>query len=161
MQPAETETDKSEDTRLNMNDRKYDDIIDLPNYKSKIRPRMSNSDRAAQFLPFAALTGHGAAIQETARTTKRKIELTDEEKEIVSAKLRFIREVYGYKTDVTITYFTPDSKKPGGAYVERNCRIAKIDEDERKIYVYGGEKISIEDVLTIEGDVFCGFCTSE
>ena len=92
----------------------YDDIINLPHPVSAKHPRMPMMDRAAQFSPFAALVGHGAAIEETARLTNRRVELTEEEKALLDDKLRLLLET---GREGAITYFLPDGRKDGGAYV--------------------------------------------
>ena len=108
----------------------YDDIINLPHPSSAKHPRMPMSDRAAQFSPFAALTGHGAAIEETARLTDRRIELTEEEKTVLDEKLRLLLETGG---EGMITYFLPDERKDGGAYVTKLGTIKKIDPLEGRV----------------------------
>ena len=95
----------------------YSDIINLPHHQSKTRPHMTNYNRAAQFAPFAALTGHSEAIDETARLTDSKIELDEYEKEIIDRKLRIITENISTMPEITVCYFVPDEKKAGGAYV--------------------------------------------
>ena len=97
----------------------YEDIINLPHYVSPVHPPMPLSDRAAQFAPFAALTGYGDVIKETARQTDRKPELTEEEKQELDYKLQMAVSLPGEKPAVTITYFVPDKKKAGG-YRQRN-----------------------------------------
>ena len=96
---------------------KYKDIIDLPHHQSKKRQRMSMIDRAAQFSPFAALTGHNDAIIETARLTDRQIELDEGTKSIINEKIQMISDYLSEKPTVTITHFEPDIKKDGGAYI--------------------------------------------
>ena len=113
---------------------KYEDIINLPHPVSKKHPRMSLYDRAAQFSPFAALTGHNAAIIETARLTEKKIRQSEDAISILNEKLHIITENLG--AEVTITYFLPDDRKEGGAYVRhtgavkngvRNCILQSKD----------------------------------
>ena len=99
----------------------YEDIIDLP-YPRK-RQRMSNSDRSAQFSPFAALTGFGAAIMETARLTDRKIELDEGGKALLDEKLRKIEDEICDQPEVTVTYFRQDLRKAGGAYLQKRGRV--------------------------------------
>lgn len=135
-----------------MDNHKYDDIIDLPHYQSKTRPKMSNYDRAAQFSPFAALTGHSAAIAETARLTERKRNLTDEEKNIISEKLHYIAEVCRFDTEIVFTYFVPDRSKQGGEYVTKVCRIEAVDEIERCVRLSSGERVGIDNIMAIEGE---------
>ncbi len=90
---------------------KYDDIINLPHFVSKKHPQMSLYQRSAQFAPFAALVGYDEAIEETARLTDKKIELSDGEIEIINSKLQEIKEIIDNKPQIEITYFVPDSKK--------------------------------------------------
>ena len=125
----------------------YDDIINLPHPNSAKHPRMSMIDRAAQFSPFAALTGHGAAIEETARLTDRRIELTEEEKTVLDEKLRLLLETGG---EGMITYFLPDERKDGGAYVAKLGTIKKIDPLEGRVILTDHTPIHIEDILEIE-----------
>ena len=126
----------------------YDDIIDLPHPTSARHPRMSMTDRAAQFSPFAALTGHGAAIQETARLTDRKIELTEDEKAVLDEKLCLLLDAGG---EAVFTYFLPDEKKKnGGAYVTAAGSIKKLDLLERRVILTDGAIIPVEDILEIE-----------
>ena len=93
----------------------YDDIIDLPHHVSETHPPMSRADRAAQFSPFAALTGYDAAVRETARMTERRIELDEGVKAELNARLNCILEHLSEHPQVSITYFMPDEKKSGGA----------------------------------------------
>lgn len=128
----------------------YDDIIDLPHHVSATRPQMSMMDRAAQFSPFAALTGYDAAIKETARLTDQKIDLDDYEKEEINDKIQLITEHFGEDFEVVITYFQPDSRKAGGAYVDAVGIVKKIDEYDRVIILQDGKKIPIDDILDID-----------
>ena len=128
----------------------YDEIIDLPHHVSATRPQMSMMDRAAQFSPFAALTGYDASIRETARLTDQKIDLDDYEKEEINDKIQLITEHLGENFGVVITYFQPDSKKAGGAYVDAVGIVKKIDEYERVIIFQDGKKIPIDDILDID-----------
>ena len=97
-------------------ERTYEDIINLPHHVSAVHPPMPLSDRAAQFAPFAALTGYGEVIKETARQTDRKPELTEDEKQALDYKLQMAVSLPGEKPMVTVTYFVPDRKKAGGSY---------------------------------------------
>ena len=128
----------------------YSDIIDLPHHVSVTRPQMSMMDRAAQFSPFAALTGYDAAIKETARLTDQKIELDDYEKEEINDKIQLIAEHIREDFEVVITYFQPDGKKAGGAYVDALGVVKKIDEYERMIVFQEGRKVPIDDILEIK-----------
>ena len=128
----------------------YNDIINLPHHVSATRPQMPMMDRAAQFSPFAALTGYDAAIKETARLTDHKIELDDYEKEEINGKIQHIAEHLGEDFEVVITYFQPDGKKAGGAYVDALGVVKKIDEYERMIVFREVRKVSIDDILEIK-----------
>lgn len=128
----------------------YDDIINLPHHVSKTRPHMSAIDRAAQFSPFAALTGHDAAIKETARLTDKKIELDEYMKDALRKRLQIISEHIWKQCEVTITYFKPDLKKKGGSYLTITGTVKKIDEFERFIIMTDGKVIPIDDVFSIE-----------
>ena len=106
----------------------YDDIIHLPHPVSKTHPRMSMIERAAQFSPFAALTGYGAAIKETARLTDRKLELDEETQALLDLRQHFLLEHLAQRPEVTITYFEPDTRKEGGSYQTITARVKKLDE---------------------------------
>ena len=127
--------------------RAYDDIIDLPHPTSAKHPRMPMAARAAQFSPFAPLVDHGAAIRETARLTDRKIELTEEEKAVLDEKLCLLLDTGG---EAVFTYFLPDGKKNGGAYVTAAGCIKRLDPLERRIVLTGGAVIPVEDIAEIE-----------
>ena len=133
---------------------RYDDILHLPHPTSQKHPRMSISDRAAQFSPFAALTGHEAAVKETARLTDRRIELDESEKAILDAKLQVIAEQIKLQPVVTITYFVPDEKKAGGAYLTKTGAIRRINEHERTVEFTDRSKVAIEDVIEISSALF-------
>lgn len=132
----------------------YDDIIHLPHHVSKTRPQMSMEDRAAQFSPFAALTGYDAAIQETGRLTDEKVELGEETRAILDRKQRYLAEMIDTKPEITVTYFVPDEKKSGGAYSTVTGFLKRIDEYEREIVLTDGRKIQLDAVLDIESDEF-------
>ena len=122
----------------------YEDIIHLPHYVSKARPQMSIMERAAQFSPFAALTGYDAAIKETARLTDEKIELGDEEKDLLNRKQQFLTSILHERPEITVTYFVPDERKSGGAYVTVTGNLRRIDEVERFLVMVDGQKIPLE-----------------
>lgn len=131
----------------------YSDIINLPHHQSKTRPHMSNYNRAAQFAPFAALTGHSEAIDETARLTDSKIELDEYQKVELNDKLLFLVNSEN-KEDVFITYFVPDDKKSGGAYITKMGIVAKIREYEKDVVFEDGTEVPIDDIVAIEGNQF-------
>lgn len=127
----------------------YDDIIHLPHHVSTRHPQMSNRDRAAQFAPFAALTGHEEAVKETARRTETKIQLDEDEKQRLDKKLRYIREHLADTPAVTITYFVSDPKKSGGKYMDYDGTVKKIEEHSHLIVMNDGTQIPITDILQI------------
>ena len=125
---------------------KYEDVINRQHPTSKIHPRMSRTNRAAQFAPFAALTGYEESIEETARLTDRRIELGEDEIAEINEKLNFIQEHIKERPKVTITYFQPDERKDGGEYVTVTGRVRRIDEV-NAVVVFEGE--TILDINTI------------
>ncbi len=133
---------------------KYNEIIYLPHHVSKTRPQMPMSDRAAQFAPFAALTGYDAAIKETGRLTDERIELDVEALSALDMKYQLLMEALDEAPEVTITYFQPDERKAGGKYVSAVGAVKKIDDFERRITMQDGVKIPMDDVLSIEGELF-------
>lgn len=128
----------------------YNDIINKPHHISKTRKRMSQSNRAAQFAPFAALTGHDASIREEARLTDKKIELDDKAQETLNNKLNFLKEHLKERPEIIVTYFVPDIKKDGGAYVEYIGAIRLIDELEQTLIFTDRTTIDIEMILDIQ-----------
>lgn len=136
----------------NTNKTTYDDILHLPHHVSAKRPQMSLHDRAAQFAPFAALTGHEDAVKETARLTEAKIELDENEIELLDQKLRYIAAQKEPPT-VEITYFLPDQRKNGGSYVETNGKVKRIHQNEQILCMEDGTRIPIEDILRIKLEI--------
>ena len=132
----------------------YDDIINLPHHISKTRPQMSMKDRAAQFSPFAALTGYDAAIKETGRLTDEKIELDEEALSNLNMKFQILFERLDEQPDIAITYFKPDETKSGGAYLTTTDKIKKVDEYERIITTANGTKIPMDDVTNLESEIY-------
>ena len=128
---------------------KYADIINMPHHRSKTRPHMPMKDRAAQFAPFAALTGYGDAVSETSRLTDRKIELDTDSEELINEKLIFILENINEKPAASITYFVPDKEKPGGKYVTATGRVSKINDFEKTITMGGDTVIPFDNILDI------------
>ena len=133
---------------------KYDEIMGLPHHVSKTRPQMPMSDRAAQFAPFAALTGYDAAIKETGRLTNERIELDVEALSALDMKYQLLMEALDEAPEVTITYFRPDERKAGGKYVSAVGAVKKIDDFERRITMRDGTRIPTDDVLSIDGELF-------
>ena len=128
----------------------YDDIIDLPHHVSDTRPRMSRLDRAAQFSPFAALTGYGAASKETARLTDERVELGEYELMELNAGIHMLMERIEEHPQVEITYFKPDERKDGGAYLTVKSRAKRLNEYERFILLEDGTEIPFDDIYKIE-----------
>lgn len=132
----------------------YEDIINLPHHELTTRQRMPRINRAASFAPFAALTGYDDAVRETARLTSERIELDEGTKEILNNKLRIALDKAGERPEISITYFLPDKKKSGGAYVTVKAVIKRIDEFERLVIFTDKSSIPIDDIYEIEGDIY-------
>lgn len=132
------------------NTHKYDDIIHLPHPVSQRRSRMTNYDRAAQFAPFAALTGYDAVIAETARLTDARVELDDMEKERMNNHLLALLEVVHTQPEITATYFRQDQKKAGGTYIRATGRVKKIDPCTNTILLTDGRAIPVRELIGLE-----------
>lgn len=132
---------------------KYDDIINLNRPISKHKHQSINS-RAAQFAPFAALTGYDSAIKETARLTDEKIEVNDELREILNNKLNFLNNHIMEKNEITIFHFIKDDKKNGGKYVSKKGIIKRIDPVNKTIKFEDNTIIMMNDIIDIKGDLF-------
>lgn len=131
---------------------RYDDIINMPHHQSATHPHMSMMDRAAQFSPFAALTGHEDAIKETARLVDRRIELDEDILCKLDEQLQLIRANIEKHPSVVITYFLSDERKEGGTYVTVSESVKKIDEYEQVIILQNGTRISMGDIVDIFGN---------
>lgn len=129
---------------------KYDDIINLPHHQSKTHNHMSLLDRAAQFSPFAALTGHEEAIEETSRLTENRIELDDDTKVELNRRLQYIVTNIQVQPQVEITYYVADSLKDGGKYVTKKDRVKKIDMYRRVIVMIDKSEINVDDIVEVE-----------
>ena len=130
----------------------YSDIINLPHHVSRNHPRMTMMARAAQFAPFAALTGYDAVIDETARLTDKQVELEEYDNERLNRKLTELIESDDPQKEITISYFKPDSRKSGGSYITITGRVKKIDTYERVICMDGGTKIPLGYIVDITDD---------
>ena len=128
----------------------YDDMLNLPHPTSRRHPRMSLSDRAAQFAPFAALSGHSAALVETARLTERRIELDEDVKAALDLKQQMLVDRIDEHPDVSVTWFQPDGKKDGGRYVTTTGRLKRIDEVERVLVMEDKTTVPLDDVISID-----------
>ena len=133
---------------------KYEGIINLPHHVSKTRPQMPMSDRAAQFAPFAALTGYDSAIKETGRLTDERIELDEEALTALNMRYQLLIDALDKEPEAEITYFKPDERKAGGEYVSVIGAVKKVDDFERLITMQDGTKIPMGDVLSIDGELF-------
>jgi hypothetical protein len=138
---------------------KYEDIIDLPHHVSYRHPRMSRIDRAAQFAPFAALTGYGAAVEETARLTEGLTELDETARALLNEKLRMLADFLDSEPQISITYFRPDERKTGGSYVTVSGTIKMVDEYARTVVMTDQTVIPMEHIREIGGGLFEGMET--
>lgn len=132
----------------------YEDIVNLPRHISKIHPQATMADRAARFSPFAAISGYDDMVKEAARVTEERIDITDATKELLNEKLNMIIEFLDEEPEVTITYFEPDKKKDGGAYMSITGTVKRIDEYERIVLMTDEKRIKIDEIYAIESDLF-------
>ena len=132
----------------------YEEIIDMPHHVSDKRPRMSQRDRAAQFSPFAALTGYDEAVNETARLTDVKAELTDDMKALLDRKTAVLTEYIHEKPEITVIYFSPDFKKEGGKYIQIQGSLRRIDNASAELVFTDGRRVRQDAVYSIESDLF-------
>lgn len=133
---------------------RYSDMLHLPHHSSPNRPRMSRLNRAAQFAPFDALSGYGAAIRETARTTEQRAELDDSAKHRLNCRLQQLLRLLPQQPEVTITWFCPDSRKSGGSYQTVSGRLEKIDGFQGTLLLTDGTQIPVEQLRAIDSDRF-------
>ena len=133
---------------MRMNNR-YDEIMELPHHVSKTRPQMPMSDRAAQFAPFAALTGYDSAIKETGRLTDERIELDEEALAALDRKYQLLMDTLDDAPEVTIIYFQPDERKAGGQYVSATGTVKKVDTFGRRILLQDGTRIPLDSVYDL------------
>ncbi len=133
---------------------RYDDIIDLPHPVSRRHPRMPVYNRAAQFAPFAALTGFDGVIAETGRLTDSFAALDEDRKQEIDLRLEILRDRPGEAAEVTLVYYEPDARKSGGNYRTANGKIKKIDDIERVIIMKDGTKIDIDSVYSVSSEIF-------
>ena len=132
----------------------YKEIIGLPHHVSKTRPQMPMADRAAQFAPFAALTGYDAAIAETGRLTEEKIELDETALAALDRKYQYLKAVCSEAPTVEITYFQPDDRKTGGAYLTVTGVVKKVDDLAHQLTLCDGTTIPMDAIRAIHGAVF-------
>ena len=130
---------------------KYDDILHLPHPVSAKHPRMSMQERAAQFSPFAALTGHGEVIRETGRLTEDWLELDEAAKAELDRRLRLLAAGLDQRPTVTATWFQPDERKAGGAYVSATGTARKLDPLAGVLLLEDGTQIPVQRLVSLEG----------
>lgn len=139
---------------------RYDDIIDMPRFVSQTHHPMSNHDRAAQFAPFAALTGFGDSIQETGRLTEEKPELSEEEQEEMDLRFRILEEHFKEDPIVWIRYYVPDEKKEGGKIVETELAIHQIDTVNEVLISADRKRYDLDSILDINGSIITKYKTT-
>ena len=132
----------------------YEDIVNIPPHISKKHPQPTMMDRAARFAPFAAITGYEEMVLEEARVTEERIELDEGALSLLNEKLNMIQEFLDEEPEIKITYFEPDKKKTGGAYIDIIGTVKRIDEYECLVIMTDGKKIRIEDIYSLESDLF-------
>ena len=135
---------------------RYDDIIRLQHPVSTKHPRMSLHDRAAQFAPFAALTGFEGVIREAGRMTEQRMELEESARQELDEKMQMLYDLASEQPSIVVTWFQQDEQKPGGAYVTVAGRVVKIRADERQIVLEGDKVIPVDDIFELESDLFRG-----
>ena len=132
----------------------YDDIIHLPHHVSRNHPQMPLHDRAAQFAPFAALTGYEATLEETARPTAERRELSPQEAEELDRRLAALIARLPERPEATVEYFVPDERKAGGAYVSVTGHVRHISLPEKILVMEDGAVIPLEDVISMNDGIF-------
>ena len=132
----------------------YEDIVNLPPHISKKHPQPSMMDRAARFAPFAAITGYEEMVLEEARVTEEQIHLDEDAVALICEKINMIQEFIDEKTEIKITYFEPDKKKSGGAYITITGTPKRVDEFEQLLIMTDGKKIKFDSIYRLESDLF-------
>ena len=133
---------------------KYDDMLSLPHHVSAVHPQMSRHDRAAQFSPFAALSGYDAVLQEAGRLTQPQKELDEGVQAELNGQLRVLAGLLDQHPEVTVTWFRPDGKKKGGEYLTATGTVRKIDTYREVLILESGEQIPIHNLLSLSGSAF-------
>lgn len=139
---------------MNKDDHRYDDILHLPHHVSPRRSRMSDWDRAAQFSPFAALTGYDATVRETARLVGRRTILAEDGCEELDRKHQRLLEHLSERPEITVTYFVPDLRKEGGEYVTVTGRLEKLIPTQQLMILEGDRRIFLEEIRAMESPLF-------
>lgn len=133
---------------------KYDDLLPLPHHVSYTRKHMSPQERAAQFSPFAALRGYEDEVKESGRLTDRPLEMDEYEMENVNARLVLLQRLLSERPQVSATFFKPDGRKAGGAYLTLSGTVKKLDEYRRVLVFAQGEEIPLDSIVALEGEAF-------
>lgn len=131
----------------------FSDIINLPHHQSRRHPQMSMKERAAQFAPFAALTGYGSAISEVARLTEEQVPIGDDDNDRLNRLVTHIADRISEQPSVTIVYFKPDSRKQGGSYETITGRLKRIDDYEQQLVMLDGTAIPFENIMDISQNI--------
>ena len=145
---------KSEGIKRKVEMGKYDDIINHARHRSGTRRPMNQRDRAAQFAPFAALTGYDDSVCEAARLTDEKTELGEVQTDDMNVRLSFLAAHIAENPEITVTYFEADTNKAGGAFLTVSGRIKKIDKYERKLVFTDNSTFSFDDISNIQCELF-------
>ena len=133
---------------------KYDDMLCLPHRVSALHPQMSRHNRAAQFSPFAALSGYDAVLQEAGRLTQPQKELDEGVQAELNGQLRVLAGLLDQHPEVTVTWFRPDGKKEGGEYLTATGTVRKIDTYREVLILESGEQIPVHNLLSLSGTAF-------
>ena len=128
----------------------YSDIINLPHHVSKNHPQMPMEARAAQFAPFAALTGYDTVIHETARQTDKQVELEEYDNERLNRLFSELMDSLEEHPMVTVSYFKSDEHKAGGAYVTVMGQLKKVDTYEQLMVMENGTAIPIGNIMDLQ-----------
>ncbi len=139
-----------------MPDSKYDAILHLPHHVSEKHPPIPMEERAAQFSPYAALTGFGAVINETRRLTDPRQILSEETLAQLNRQYQLLLEHLPERPEITVTYFQPDGRKEGGAYLTLTVRVKKVDAYEQRLVLEDGSVIAMENIMAMDGELFAG-----
>ena len=139
---------------MNEDNGKYDDIISLPHFEPRFHKRMSMLSRAAQFAPFAALTGYDAAIAETGRLTSQAEDIDDESADRLNRRMALLRTMLDKQPVVAVTYFVPDVTKCGGAYRRVEGALRTIDDYNFQLVMTDGLRVPIQCILDLDSDEF-------
>lgn len=137
-----------------MPDGKYDTILHLPHHVSEKHPPIPMEERAAQFSPYAALTGFGAVIDETRRLTAPRHTLSEEALSHLNRQYQLLLKHLPERPEITLTYFQPDAKKDGGAYLTMTGRVKKVEAYEQRLVLEDGTVVAMENIMSMEGKVF-------